>query len=261
MKTYGEFKKRWMLVSTVMMGVLLFSFNTKAQELDQDSVTYQSETTTTTTQTVDVDADDDMDDVDDVDRDRNYDGPRAGIKGGLNLSNLISDEVTDSKIREGFHIGVYGQLFSSPAFTIQPEVNFSTKGNETEFNTGVIDQEIKWNLSYIDIPVLAVFKLGRAAEIHVGPYWSYLVGANIDYDGDLSNDFRSVDRDNFEKWDYGLAGGLGFNLGKATQLGARYNYGMKEIAKSSGARNMIGDAKNSVLQVYLAFNFAANAED
>lgn len=257
MKTKGEFRRRWMLVSAAVTG-LLFSFNTQAQELDQDSVTYRSETTTTTTQSMDVDTDND---VDDVDRDRPYDGPRAGIKGGLNLSNLISDNVTDNKIREGFHVGVYGQLFSSPAFTIQPEVNFSTKGNESHFNEGIIDQEVQWNLSYIDIPILAVFKLGRAAEIHVGPYWSYLVGANIDYDGDLSNQFREVDRDNFEKWDYGLAGGIGFNLGRAAQLGARYNYGMKDIAKSTGARNILGDAKNSVLQVYLAFNFAANADE
>src|SRR5690606_36264608 len=193
MKTQREFRRRWMLVSAAVTG-LLFSFNTQAQELDQDSVTYRSETTTTTTQSMDVDTDND---VDDVDRDRPYDGPRAGIKGGLNLSNLISDNVTDNKIREGFHVGVYGQLFSSPAFTIQPEVNFSTKGNESHFNEGIIDQEVQWNLSYIDIPILAVFKLGRAAEIHVGPYWSYLVGANIDYDGDLSNQFREVDRDNF----------------------------------------------------------------
>ncbi len=261
MKTKGEFRRRWMLVSAGVMG-LLFSLNTQAQDLDQDSVTYRSETTTTTTQTVDVDTDNDVDDVDrDRNSDRTYDGPRAGIKGGLNLSNLISDNVTDNKVREGFHIGVYGQLFSSPAFTIQPEVNFSTKGNESHFNEGIIDQKVQWNLSYIDIPILAVFKLGRAAEIHVGPYWSYLVGANIDFDGDLSNDFRDVDRDNFEKWDYGLAGGIGFNLGKAAQLGARYNYGMKEIAKSAGSRAILGDAKNSVLQVYLAFNFAARADD
>lgn len=244
-----------MLAYTVALGVLLFSVNTQAQEVNQDSITYQSQTTTTTTQSVDVDADYDDDD----DRnERRSDGaaPRAGIKGGLNWSNLIVDDVNTRHDRFGFHAGVYGQLFASRAFTIQPEVNFSTKGNKIETDAGVIQQEYKFNLSYIDIPVLAVFKLGRVAEIHVGPYWSYLVGANIDRDGDVADTFDRVDRDNFEKWDYGLAGGIGFNLGEGAQLGARYNYGMKDIARSNGARMMLGDTKNSVGQIYLAFNFA-----
>jgi hypothetical protein len=250
-----EFKNQTMLVCSVALGILLFSFNTQAQQTEQDSVTYQSQTTTTTTQSVDVDAD--YDNQDQPERRHDSAAPRAGIKGGLNWSNLIVDDVNTRHDKFGFHVGVYGQLFASPAFTIQPEVNFSTKGNRIETNVGVIDQEYKFNLSYIDIPVLAVFKLGRVAEIHVGPYWSYLVGANIDRDGDVTDTFNRVDRDNFEKWDYGLAGGLGFNLGKGAQLGARYNYGMKDIAKSNGARMMLGDTKNSVGQIYLAFNLAA----
>jgi hypothetical protein len=253
MKINGESKNRWMLVSTVMLVILLFSFNIQAQ----DSVSYQSNTTTTTTTstaTVDTDYEDD----DDNEADEDWDGPRAGIKGGVNFSNLIVDDAHDRNGRVGFHAGVYGQLFSSRAFAIQPEVNFSTKGNRVERTAGVIDQETTINLSYIDIPVLAVFKLGRAAEIHAGAYWAYLVGANVDADGDLVNEFTRVDRDNFDDWDYGLVGGLGINLGKGAQLGARYNYGLNEIAESRGARALLGrNSKNQVAQIYIAFNLAA----
>jgi hypothetical protein len=171
------------------------------------------------------------------------------------LSNLITDEVTDKHARVGFHAGIYGQLFASDVFALQPELNFSTKGNEVTSNFGVIDQKSKFNLSYLDIPLLAVFKLGNVAELHAGPYWSYLVGANIDTDGDLGDDFVELDRDNFDKWDYGLVGGIGFNLGDI-QLGARYNYGLNEIARSPGAKTLLGDAKNSVGQIYLAVNLA-----
>jgi hypothetical protein len=256
MKTKRESRNRILYAFTVMLGILMFSFNAQAQN---DSVSYQSNTTqTTTTTTSSSNAYDDDDDNDD--NDRSYGSPRAGIKGGLNISNLFVDDVTDKNPRYGFHAGVYGQLFSSEAFAIQPEVNFSTKGNKAKYEVGVIDQETKFNLSYIDVPVLAVFKLGRAAEIHAGAYWAYLVGANIDTDGDLSDDFKRVDRDNFEDWDYGLVGGLGFNLGQGAQIGARYNYGLKEIAVSPGAKAMLGDAKNSVLQFYLALNLAAHRE-
>lgn len=238
----GEFKKRFMLVSAVVGGILFFSFDANAQ---QNETTV--ETRTQTTQTIDTDQDEP----------RTSPKARAGIKGGLNLSNLITDEVTDRHGRVGFHAGVYGQLFASEAFAIQPELNYSTKGNEVTSNFGIIDQKTKFNLSYLDVPILAVFKLGNVAEIHAGPYWAYLVGANIDTDGDLGDDFVQLDRDNFDDWDYGLVGGIGFNLGDV-QLGARYNYGLNEIAESSGAKRMLGNAKNSVGQIYLAFNLAGH---
>ncbi|MFZ6011615.1 MAG: porin family protein [Bacteroidota bacterium] len=183
----------------------------------------------------------------------------AGIKGGLNMSNLYSKTVTDEDARFGFHAGFFGQLFASDAFAIQPELNYSTKGNKVITEFGIIDQETKFNLSYLDVPVLAVFKLGDAAEVHAGAYWAYLLGANIDTDGDLGDDFREFDRDNFDNWDYGLVGGIGFNLGGA-QLGVRYNYGLNEIARSSGAKRMLRNSKNSVAQLYLAFNLSGNRD-
>jgi len=186
--------------------------------------------------------------------------PIAGIKGGLNFSNLYVDDVSDENARVGLNVGVYGQLFSNEAFALQPEVLYSTKGSRVIKSDGIIDQETKFNLNYLDIPILAVFKLGTAAEIHAGAYWSYLLGANIDSDGDLGDTFRKVDRDNFEDWDYGLAGGIGFNLG-GVQLGARYNYGLNTIARSRGARSLIGNSKNQVAQIYVAFRLSGTGDD
>jgi len=235
-------RKNGMLFGAVMVTLLALTFNVNAQDETTTETTTQTET-----RTVDIDRD--------VDTRQSAAKPRVGIKGGLNASNLITDDVTDKHGRFGFHAGVYGQLFSTESFAIQPEVNFSTKGNEVKNNFGIVDHETKFNLSYIDVPVLAVFKLGNVAEIHAGAYWAYLVGANIDTDGDLGDGFISLDRDNFDNWDYGLVGGIGFNLGQV-QLGARYNYGLNEIAESAGAKSMLGSAKNSVGQIYLALNLA-----
>lgn len=242
-----EFGK-WCVLTCMMIAGTAFSFRANAQQ--DESTTETTVTTETTTST-----------KSDTDRDIPHSGARAGIKGGMNVSNFTSgDQISDKNARFGFHAGVYGQLFVNEGFAIQPEVNYSTKGNKVVTNYDVIDQETKFNLSYIDVPVLAVFKLGNAAEIHVGPYWAYLVGASIDTDGDLGDDFINLDRKNFDNWDYGLAGGIGFNLG-AVQLGARYNYGLNEIAKSEGAKRILGGAKNSVGQVYLAFNMAGGHRD
>jgi len=176
--------------------------------------------------------------------------PRAGIKGGLNVSNFYSEDITDKDARLGFHVGLYGQLFSSEAFALQPELHYSTRGMEV-IRDGAIDQKTRFNLNYLDVPVVAVFKLGRAVELHAGAYGSYLLAANIKSEGDLGDTFDQLDRDNFNNFDYGLTGGLGFNFG-AVQLGARYNLGLQEIAKSNGAKNALGDSKNSAGQIYLA---------
>lgn len=178
---------------------------------------------------------------------------RAGIKGGLNVSNLYIDDITDENARYGFHVGVYGQVFSTDAFAIQPELLFSTKGAKAEYG-GLIDQTAKFNLNYLDLPVLAVFKLGEAAEIHVGPYGSFLLTANTSTSGDLGSGTDEIERDHLKSFDFGLAGGFGLNFGPV-QVGARYNLGLTELADSDVARTLIGDAKNSCAQLYLAFNF------
>lgn len=187
---------------------------------------------------------------------------KAGIKGGLNLSNLYVNNTDDDHARIGWHAGLYGQLFASEAFAIQPEINFSTKGTGvTRVDATSAQYKSNFNLNYLDIPVLAVFKLGKVAEIHAGPYWSYLLHAEIrNNDRNPDNEFTTIDRDNFDDWDYGLVGGIGFNLGEGAQLGVRYNYGLNEIAESAGAKRMFGNSKNQVAQLYLAFNFNADKD-
>lgn len=181
---------------------------------------------------------------------------RAGVKGGLNVSNLYLDDIDDENARYGFNIGVYGQVFSNETFAIQPELMYSTRGAKAEYG-GLIDQTVKFNLNYLDLPVLAVFKLGDAAEIHVGPYASFLLNSNTSYSGDLGSGTDEIDRDHLKPFDFGLAGGFGLNFGPM-QVGARYNLGLTEIADSDVARTLIGDAKNSCAQLYLAFNFNHN---
>ena len=177
---------------------------------------------------------------------------RAGIKGGLNVSNLYIDDIHDENARYGFNVGLYGQILSSDFFAIQPELLYSTKGSKAYYED-FIDQTVKYNLNYLDLPVLAVFKLGKSAEIHVGPYASYLLSANVSYSGDAINGDEEIDKDDLKSYDYGLAGGFGLNFGPL-QAGVRYNYGLVKIADNDQSRLYLGDSKNSVAQIYLSLN-------
>lgn len=177
---------------------------------------------------------------------------RMGVKGGLNISNLYVDNVNDENSRIGLNVGLYGQILATDFFAIQPELLYTTKGSKNEYD-GFVDQEVKFNLNYLEVPVLAVFKLGEVAELHAGGYGSYLLGANVSYAGDIVNGGEELDRDNFKTYDYGLVGGLGLNFG-GVQIGTRYNYGLVKLAKTDNAKTILGDSKNSVAQVYVAFN-------
>ncbi len=186
------------------------------------------------------------------------DDSRIGIKGGLNISNFYRDNVGDQNARFGFNLGVFTELAVGESFSIQPELLLSTKGNRATYGTddGVLDLvgaegEVKTNLTYIDIPVLAKVTFGEIINVHVGPYASYLIGASASTEGDLASGSEELNRDNFKAWDYGLAAGLGVDL-EAVTIGARYNLGLVNVAKSDIAERILKNSKNSVLQFYVA---------
>jgi hypothetical protein len=184
--------------------------------------------------------------------------PRAGIKGGLNASNLYVDDVNDENARLGFNAGLFGELVSTEGFGLQAELLYTTKGSKNVYDEP-FDQEIKYNLNYLELPLLAVIKLG-AVDLHLGAYGGYLLDANISYDGDLADGVDEIDKDNLKSWDYGLVGGVGINFG-AMQIGARYNYGLVKLADSDAAESLIGDSKNSCAQLFVAFNLNADPQE
>ena len=117
-----------------------------------------------------------------------------------------------------------------------------------------MDQEFKLNLGYIDLPVMASFRAGKAFEIQAGGYAGILVSSSLTSSGDLGSHADDLDKGNFNSLDYGLVGGIALNA-EAFQIGVRYNYGLSQLANSDAAKFILGDAKNSFAQVYLAFGF------
>ncbi|GAB4028070.1 porin family protein [Spirosoma koreense] len=182
---------------------------------------------------------------------------RTGIKGGLNASSLFYDSqgATNKNERIGFHVGVFAQAPIGEFFAIQPELLYMTKGASADYNFVGFQGRNTFKLNYAELPVLATFKLGKAVELQAGPYVSYLLNSNINTNGDFGTGSSAINRDNFNKIDYGLAGGLNLYFGKAF-IGARYEQGLQRIAESGGARTLLGNAKNSVglLSVGLSLN-------
>lgn len=183
-------------------------------------------------------------------------GLNVGIKGGVQFSNLYVDDVHDEKAKLGFQGGLYFKNQITSFFALQPEILYSLKGTELEYDNILFGSgTYRYNLGYIEVPVLAVVSIGNFS-IHAGPYIAFLTNANIkdvDDDGDI-DEVAELDRDDFNTVDYGIAGGVGFDFLSGT-IGLRYNYGLNEIGKEDLAGELTKNSKNSVVTLYAGFHF------
>lgn len=184
--------------------------------------------------------------------------PKLGIKGGLNLTNLYVADVSDEHVKAGFNAGLFAKLPVTEGFSIQPELLYSVKGAKDNYNNFIQGSgEYRFNLGYIELPLLAVVNLTHNFNIHAGGYAAYLVNANVknvDDHGNI-NGATELNADNFQRWDYGLAGGIGFDI-QNFSLGARYNYGLHNIGKSGNlSGDLTKDSKNAGVSIYVGFGF------
>ena len=158
---------------------------------------------------------------------------KFGIKGGLNISNLYTHDTKDENFRIGYHAGLFLKLALTDYFAIQPELLYSTKGGVLEYQNSFVAGKARFNLNYMDIPVLAVLNITDAFSIHAGPCFSVLTKVNMINDTKGSDFFdfeKELDRNDFQVFDLSLTAGLQVDI-KRIGIGARYNYGFINVGK------------------------------
>ncbi len=174
--------------------------------------------------------------------------PSYGFKGGLNFSNFYIDNVDDSNMLTGFNAGLYAKFPITNSIAIQPEINYTTKGSEQIYDNGVVQGTSKFNINYIEVPVLLVANITDNFNVHVGPYAAYMVSGKTKNDSNFGSSESELDTDDFNKFDAGISGGLGIDV-DVVNFGVRYNYGLTKIGKDNSFTS--SDAKNSVFNVYV----------
>jgi hypothetical protein len=169
-----------------------------------------------------------------------------GAKAGLNLANVSGDDVDDTDMRIGFHLGGYANIAFSEALSLQPELLYNSVGAKTtgEGITGD-DEDVTFKLNYISIPVSLMYSFG-AFSVHAGPQLSFLASAKTASDDDAldGNDIK----DGYKSTDLGFNLGIGGNFGKLNAT-ARYSMGLSSIDDSG----FDADVKNSVIQLSLGY--------
>lgn len=177
-----------------------------------------------------------------------------GVKGGFNMSNLYQSEADDNNVIYGFNAGVYATLPISDFIAIQPEILYTTKGAELDYNNAFAEGNAKFKLNYIEVPLLVRVNITKNFNVHAGGYASYLVSSKVTGEGDISFD-EAVDTDELNKFDAGLSAGVGVDFNPIS-VGLRYNYGLTTVGKErtiAGTTYTFPDAKNSNLTLYLSY--------
>ena len=179
---------------------------------------------------------------------------RFGLKAGVNVANLYTNDVESENAKIGFNGGLFLKLRVTDHFAFQPELLFSTQGTELNYDNSLVTGSVRYRMNYWQVPLLGVFNLVRFVNVHGGIYLASLTGVNVKNvtTGGTFNFEEEIDEDNFNSLDYGFSIGAGGDFDRVS-IGLRYNYGLRNIGRE---RDILGgtirfpDARNSVFQIY-----------
>lgn len=164
---------------------------------------------------------------------------KFGAKGGLNFATVSETEGAKNKI--GFNIGVFAEIGISDSFSVQPELLFSTQGAGYEGGST--------SLNYINIPVMAKFKVAEGFSLQAGPQFGLLMSATSNPDNGDSKDVK----DGLKTLDLGLNFGAGYDISENIMVDLRYNLGLGGLTKDlpDGAK----DSNNRVIALSVGYKF------
>lgn len=97
----------------------------------------------------------------------------VGIKGGLNLFDIESDDNSSNDMKAGIHLGLLGHFHLAETLAFQPEIVFSGQGAKT--SSGVLDSKLK--LDQINVPLLLQYMFDNGFRLQAGPQIGFLIGA------------------------------------------------------------------------------------
>jgi hypothetical protein len=185
-----------------------------------------------------------------------------GIKGGVNFSNLYTNDSEKDKTLTGFNVGIFSKLPLSGFFAFQPELLYTTKGSEVTYDNSFVNGIARFRLNYIEMPLLFVVNITDNFSVHAGPYAAYLVSGNVKNESsvDQFNFEDNINVDDYNRFDAGVAAGASLDFGSVS-FGARYTYGLTKVGKEKtyiGTTYTFPDANNGALSFYASVPLRKN---
>ena len=176
---------------------------------------------------------------------------KFGIQAGTNLAvqSPIGDYYNNEDIRAGLHAGVFGNYSFNESIYLQAELNYDQKGSQTKDATNKYD--------YVSVPVLFNYSLGKSWKtplrfnIYAGPYASFLVNAETEFDTEELNETIDM-KDNTENTEFGIITGFGLRYPvkeSSLMFNIRLGLGLTSVDKIDA------DPKNKYIGLSLGYEF------
>lgn len=181
-----------------------------------------------------------------------------GIKGGLNLSNIVTNAGSFSQnikqsydYKTGWAFGVYSRI--GKKLYLQPEVLFATKGGKVNVvpvgGGSPVSVDIKTN--NIDVPILIGYKLFNKLRINAGPVASFKINEDEKFVNELKTITNNLDAA-FENATFGYQVGVGIKL-LGMDLDFRKEGSLSDISSSKFSDPKFSQRLNG-WQLTLGFN-------
>lgn len=172
-----------------------------------------------------------------------------GLKAGVNFANvgIDPDEGASPSGRVGALAGVFATVPIAWGLTLQPEALYTVKGASFDFD----GFESNYIADYVEVPVLARFRVLRSAYIVAGPSMAFRLRARTRTPFGSSTEEVDLDEE-VEKFDLGIVGGVGIDVGRRWLVDARYTHGLSDTDKDTSDDVKI---RNRVFSLSAGFRF------
>jgi hypothetical protein len=199
--------------------------------------------------------------------------PRFGVRGGLSYSGIRGDAAKNlnsiidyangmvaARNHTGFFAGGYSTTPLSEVVSIEPALYYSQKGYELRGNLNFKGMDFlgasakaQLNSHYVDLPVVVKANLA-GFQVFAGPQVSYLLKSDLRTTaGMLGINLLNRNMDatqQFNRWDVGVTGGVGYQFTNGVNLMASYDHGLSRVDANQNL-----NAYNRAVKIGVGFTF------
>eukprot|EP01133_Synstelium_polycarpum_P004614 gene4614-5397_t len=181
---------------------------------------------------------------------------RIGIKGGLNLPNIIKENNNNNfstKVNPGFNAGLTLDISLIEGLALTPEVLYSTKGYKLSSSVGDFTQ----TTNFLDIPVLLSIRLaGTGLNVVAGPQVSFLLSTKNKFQNGFGSVDQTIVEDDANRFKKNLIGGvigLRYDINSNVDIHGRYAIDFQKNNENGSSRTP--EYKNQVFSVGFGYKF------
>ena len=170
-------------------------------------------------------------------------------KAGINISTITGDGV-NKKSKVGLVAGIEAEYGISEKFGLQFGLLYSMEGCKSDLVIATGEgasafraEGVKWNLDYINIPIMAQYYVVKGLAVKAGIQPAFNVRHKASVDGNTTN------IEGVKSFNFSIPVGLSYEYQNFV-LDARYNIGVTKLMKDAD------QGRNSTFAITLGYKFA-----